>query len=240
MKTGILSFIAVATFAVAAVSCTKNDTNTLRPAPEWKGATICEDVAVDMNLPVRWGSCNIGADKVTDTGNLFCWGELEPNKDTCSLEKSVYYNPDTKAYNHDGTTMEPEEDIVTVAMTLAGEEGWRVPTVAEFQTLIDSSKVTYAKYKGVTGYVVTRLINKGVFGKPDDADNEHEGNSLFFPLTGYKYNAKVHNKGIQALYWLNELSGEKAKNAFFRYDEARTYSVTAWYAVAVRGVKSDN
>lgn len=223
MKTRIILSLTAA-ISLLAVSCEKSNGG-LEPAPDWKGGAISEEQAVDMNLPVLWGGYNVGASSVTETGNLYCWGETTV-KDVCSLESSVFYNEETKTYVHTGTTLADGEDVAAKELG----EGWRMPTKEEFKKLIDSCKVSYAKYKGVSGYVLTRLINKG-------KENESEGNSIFFPMTGYKLNATVYNKEMQALYWANEVSSDKAANVFFRYNTAGATTVTAWYAIGVRGVK---
>lgn len=43
---------------------------------------------VDMGLSVKWATMNIGAEKVSDYGDYFAWGE------TCSKEDYTYRRPE--------------------------------------------------------------------------------------------------------------------------------------------------
>ena len=36
---------------------------------------------VDLGLSVKWATCNVGAEKPTDKGDLFAWGETEPKSE---------------------------------------------------------------------------------------------------------------------------------------------------------------
>lgn len=55
---------------------------------------------VDLGLSVLWATCNIGADKMTDYGDYFAWGETCP-KTIFTHENYKYFSSSTETYTDD-------------------------------------------------------------------------------------------------------------------------------------------
>lgn len=102
---------------------------------------------VDLGLPsgLKWAKCNVGAEKETDYGDYFQWGETTPDTDY-SWATYKYCNGSsstmTKYCTHSSygtvdnkTTLEPEDDAATQIMG----GNWRMPTSTEYQTLYDET-----------------------------------------------------------------------------------------------------
>ena len=100
---------------------------------------------VDLGLPsgLKWAKCNVGAEKETDYGYYFQWGDIEDKSNAyCNRESYKYYKgfyANLTKYNNRslyGTvdnkpTLDPEDDAATQIM---GDD-WRIPTQYEFQEL---------------------------------------------------------------------------------------------------------
>ena len=145
---------------------------------------------VDLGLPsgTLWATCNIGASKPEESGNYFSWGETtgyDEGKREFDDEhykfrekkwnllgfKWIYtkYVENSKNGNVDNKlTLDKEDDAAHVQWG----EGWRMPTTAQFEELINPNYTTQELISkaGVTGLMITSKAN---------------GNSLFFPEAGY-------------------------------------------------------
>ena len=133
---------------------------------------------VDLGLPsgVKWATFNVGANSPEESGNYYAWGETSPKSSYTWLNYKWCegsYNMLTK-YNCDSskgvvdykTILDPEDDAATVNWG----QGWRIPTKAEFDELIDNCTWTWSSINGVYGYEVKSNTN---------------GNSIFLPSVGY-------------------------------------------------------
>ena len=155
---------------------------------------------VDLGLPsgTLWATCNVGADNPEDYGDYFAWGETQPksvynwstyqycmgsnNTLTKYCNKSIYgYN----GFTDNLTTLLPEDDAA--AANWGGN--WRMPTKEEFQELYNNTTVTWTQQNGVNGRLFT-------------ASN---GNSLFLPAAGDRWDDELHNAGYVGLYWSSSL-----------------------------------
>ena len=56
------------------------------------------DGLVDLGLSVKWASCNAGADKPEEVGNLYAWGEASP-KDSYSWSNYAWFRYDNDNHN---------------------------------------------------------------------------------------------------------------------------------------------
>ena len=102
---------------------------------------------VDLGLPsgLKWAKCNIGAEKETDYGDYFQWGETTPDTDYSwatykyrngSSDTLTKYCTDSDYGTVDNkTTLEPEDDAASQIM--GGK--WRMPTASEYQTLYNET-----------------------------------------------------------------------------------------------------
>lgn len=185
---------------------------------------------VDLGLPsgTLWASCNVGAVSPEDYGGYYAWAETE-EKSTYSWSNYKYSDATgRKIYKYcDGsywgtednlTTIEPEDDAATVNM---GKD-WRIPTKAEMDELFKKCKWKEEKLDGVLGVRVTGP----------------NGNSIFLPYGGYKWNDKHQNPGY-GLYWTSTLycapSAYSLDILFKEYGSSDRYAGLSIRPVRVKG-----
>ncbi len=167
---------------------------------------------VDLGLPsgTLWATCNVGANAPEEFGDYFAWGETAP--------KSVYnwdtykwcnggYNTMTKyctdsscGYNGfaDGKTeLDPEDDAAYVNWG----PSWRMPTVEQLRELCDKCTWTWTQRNGVNGQLVTGP----------------NGNTMFLPAAGYRWDESLHNVGSYGDYWSRTLGSNRQDGAYHLY-----------------------
>lgn len=126
---------------------------------KWTGPQM-----IDLGLSVKWASCNIGALKMRDTGELYAWGETE-TKNSYDLsnykfrsEGDSYYDVKFYKYNTDSTygpvdnktTLDSEDDVANIKW---GDE-WRMPTEEEIVELRKNCTWTKTSMSGINGYKI--------------------------------------------------------------------------------------
>ena len=191
---------------------------------------------VDLGLPsgLLWATCNIGANTPEDYGDYFAWGETQP-KGTYNWTTYQYCNGSNNTFTkycsnsscgYNGftdnlTTLLPEDDAVTA--NWGG--GWRMPTKEEWGELINNTTVTWTMQNGVSGRLFT-------------ASN---GNSLFLPAAGYRYNNSLYSDGGDGDYWSSTLDTDGPSRAwsfdFYSDYYGMGYS-GRYYGRSVRAVRS--
>ena len=108
---------------------------------------------VDMGLSVKWAKCNVGATTEGDKGNTYHWGSLVPMKNTSDKSQFSDYT---------GEMLPVSRDIASVAYG----NGWRYPSKAEWQELLDNCTAEYTAMNGNNGYLFTSRINGSTFFIP--------------------------------------------------------------------------
>lgn len=151
---------------------------------------------VDLGLSVKWATCNVGANSPEEYGDYFAWGEVEPksiydwstykycNGSETTLTKYNYSNIYGTVDNK--TTLEMSDD----AARANWGGGWRMPTEAEMDELREQCTWTWTIQNGVNGYKVT---------------SDKNGNSIFLPAAGYRFNSDLFDAGSHGYYWLSSL-----------------------------------
>ena len=139
---------------------------------------------VDLGLPsgLKWATCNVGATNPEEYGNYFAWGETEPKT---IYSYGTYY--DYHVINNESGQYFVL-DCIDDAANVNWGGAWRMPTNDEWSELIDNCTWTWTddyNGTGVAGLIVTSNIN---------------GNSIFLPAAGYRYNDGLH-AGYIGLYW---------------------------------------
>lgn len=128
--------------------------------------SVDDSYAVDLGLSVKWASKNIGAENNYDSGDYFAWGEVA-SKTNFTQQNYVWYNSSTKLYtnycNEDNygnitkqTTLDTSDDAAVV--NWGGK--WRMPTLKEWNALIDSCfwvRTNNYNGKGVGGYIIYKV-----------------------------------------------------------------------------------
>ena len=134
---------------------------------------------VDLGLPsgTRWATCNIGATTPEDYGYYYAWGE--------TTTKNVY-NESTYTYADSPVILPASAD----AATANWGEGWRMPTYDELNELTNNCTITWTTQNGIYGRLFTGS----------------NGNSIFLPCAGRRYDGLYYNVGDAGEYWSSSLS----------------------------------
>lgn len=162
--------------------------------------------AVDLGLSVKWANMNVGATKDSGFGSYFAWGEVKPKK-YYSWGTYIWSQGDSKFLLKYSTSdrkiqLTPSDDA---ARSNWGGE-WRMPTIEEYEELIDPAKCTWEwiTKDGVNGYKVT---------------GKKTGNSIFLPITGFRFYEGVQFRAIKGIYWTSMLySGNPNKAWCLEFD----------------------
>ena len=162
--------------------------------------------AVDLGLSVKWANMNVGANKDSGFGSYFAWGEIKP-KDYYSWDTYVWSKGNTqfllKYSVADGKTqLVPSDDA---ARANWGDD-WRMPTVDEYEELLDPDECQWdwTMKDGVNGYKVT---------------GKKTGNSIFLPITGFRFYEGVQFRAIKGIYWTSTVyTGNPIKSWCLEFD----------------------
>ena len=190
---------------------------------------------------VKWAICNVGAEKETDRGLYFQWGDIQGytadqvgRGEKCFRWDDYKYGngeifqrtTDMTKYNSsDGKTiLEPLDD--TARFHMGG--GWRMPTEKDFRTLLANT----------TNQWVTDYRGSGVSGRLfiSEADNSK---TLFFPCCGHCSGGVVYNVGSCGYYWNSSLNSSTVIYGGSLALGAWNYYITSnsrYFGFFVRGV----
>ena len=186
---------------------------------------------VDLGLSVKWATCNVGANKPEDYGDYFAWGETTTNS-TYNWSTYKYCNGSSSTltkYNNNSrygtvdnkTVLDAEDDAAAVNWGGA----WRMPTDAEMTELRGQCTWTWTTQNGVKGYRVTSNKN---------------GNSIFLPAAGYRFDSSLGGAGSLCYYWSSSLYAYDTSYACCLYftssDVAWSSSLRRCYGLSVRPV----
>ncbi len=131
---------------------------------------------VDLGLSVKWATCNVGANSLSDYGDHFAWGE--------SRAKSKYIASNSVTYTMMDMPDIAGDEIYDAARANWGGS-WRLPTASEIDELVEKCQRTWTTMDGHEGYKVTGP----------------NGNSIFLPATGFRHKAAIFSDGYVGGYW---------------------------------------
>ena len=192
---------------------------------------------VDLGLSVKWATCNVGASSPEDYGDYFAWGETTP-KDYYDWSTYKYCNGsddsltkycDKSSYGNNGFTDNKTQLELSDDAARANWGGsWRMPSNEERNELIDNCTWEWTTQNGVNGYKVTSKSN---------------GNSIFLPAAGYRYDSSLISAGSRGLYWSSSLGTDYPYYAWGVYFNSgyvyRDYGSRS-YGHSVRPVLGEN
>ena len=201
---------------------------------------------VDLGLPsgTLWATKNIGADKPSDFGLYFQWGDVQGyTQDQIGLgngqKKFASDWSDYKWLRNDAFTkyrnafvkyrnggmildiLDLEDDAANANM--GGD--WHIPTPSQIQELIDNTTSDWIKMDNVNGRLFTSKKN---------------GKSIFIPAAGYVWNGSVRNSGDSGFVWSSMLYGSYVdygqsldfnSSYVYRFGDCNRY-----FGLSVRGV----
>ena len=177
--------------------------------------------AIDLGLPsgTLWASCNVGATKPEEFGGYYAWGETQ--------EKDSYtWGNYSLCTDGDKNTCYEIEDIGGTNYDVASSKlgnGWRTPSPEQLKELVE-----YCTYQR------TNLNN--VRGSKFIGPN---GNSIFLPSAGYRWEDKVEYLGTSGLY-MSSASYYKDSSWGLCTDVNKAFVGVGWrlYGENVRPVRS--
>lgn len=226
-----LAALMLAVTVMLAVGCTKPD----EPGNGGSG-TYNGHEYVDLGLPsgTLWATCNVGASAPEGYGDYFAWGETTP-KDTYNWSTYKYCNGDigmltkycsNSSYGDHGfidnlTVLLPEDD----AATANWGNGWCMPTADQWRELRDNTITDWTTQNGIEGRLLTAL----------------NGNSLFLPAAGGRWDDELNNAGSSGYYWSSSLLTGDPYSAWYFYFHSGNYGVNndrRLRGFAVRPVRS--
>lgn len=157
---------------------------------------------VDLGLPsgTLWATCNVGASKPTEYGDLFAWGETSTKEDYSFSTYKWCENKkvDELGIPHDFTKYCTNSEYGTVdnKKVLDAEDdavnwggSWRMPTDKELRELVDGCDWTWTDdYDG-----------KGIAGQI--GKSKYNGSIIFLPAAGFGWRGFGHqHEGTHGLY----------------------------------------
>ena len=242
-KLYMLAAVALLTFGMA--SCDKDDNTTSNTTTTTTGGGSAHSTTsgqwVNLGLPsgLLWYSVNIGATSPGDYGDYYAWGETQ-TKSVYSWDTYTYVDYDSEndtftlyKYNTSSsygtvdnkTTLESSDDVATQVLG----NGARIPTIAEWQELLDNTIAVWTTVNGVAGrkYIASN------------------GNSLFLPAAGYRIDSEFNDEGPCGYYWSVKLDEDNPLYAwsmsFISYDQyLDTRGGIRLVGYSVRAVRSQN
>ncbi len=145
---------------------------------------------VDLGLSVKWATMNIGAEKISDHGGYFAWGERSSKDDyTWSAYKHGSSADDLTKYSFTDNILrlKPEDDAAAVNWGGA----WRMPTSSEWEELCNKCNCTWewTSIEETPGY---RITSKKA-GYTDKC--------IFLPAAGYFRGHAIEGAEKSAYYW---------------------------------------
>lgn len=175
---------------------------------ENNGGGLNDHDYVDLGLPsgTLWATCNFGAGSPECFGDYFAWGETE-TKGYYDWYSYKYYDADpdysiTKYNESDGlTALLPEDDIAAVFLG----DNWHIPTADQWRELRNYTITTWVTQNGVSGRLFT-------------ASN---GNSIFLPASGARWESELMLVGNTGGYWSNSVDVDNISRAWFLVFDAQ-------------------
>ena len=184
---------------------------------------------VDLGLSVKWATCNVGATKPEEYGDYFAWGETQPKR---NYDWSTYKwcngssDTQTKYCTNSSYGTVDNKNILEAADDAARANwggSWRMPTKAEQDELRNNCTWTWTTQNGVNGYKVTGT----------------NGNSIFLPAAGDRYDRSLGDAGYLGYYWSSSLNTGSPRSAWsvdFYSGYVGRYSYERYYGFSVRPV----
>lgn len=174
---------------------------------------------VDLGLPSGnlWAKTNVGAEREFYFGNHYAYGETS-TKEFYYLENYKWYDKEFNMYTKysenysDRLTQLLDEDDVAAKLW---KDNWHIPSYADYTELIDNCSSIWEEYKGVMGRRFTGL----------------NGNSIFFPASGYKYSYNQYRNELG--YYLTSISDMEQNCILFYFSDSEISNF--WLNVKYQG-----
>ena len=142
---------------------------------------------VDLGLPsgLKWATCNVGASSPEKYGNYYAWGgtttKSSYSESNCNCSRTPIWQLKSSGYIDSKGNLTSQNDAATA--NWGGD--WRMPTKTEWNELNTKCTWVWTTQNGVKGYKVTGP----------------NGNNIFLPATGYRYDLTLSSVGSDGNYW---------------------------------------
>lgn len=159
---------------------------------------------------VKWAKCNVGAEKETESGLYFQWGDTQgyTSEQVYNGEKLFTWD-DYKFSDYNNLIKYNRTDAKTVldfeydaARTNMGGS-FRMPTEEELLSLRNNTTYELTTINGVVGAKFTSKTDKTKY--------------VFFPAVGYCYNDSVKCVGSFGYYWSSSLHSIGVSYAYYMF-----------------------
>ena len=145
---------------------------------------------VDLGLPsgLKWAICNVGATSPEQPGMYFAWGGAKgyTSEDIDSNVRSF----NVAEYTGNSASLISDDLIGKCdAAHIYMKGSWRTPINKDFTELVKNTYKTWIddyNKTGVSGLLLTSKTN---------------GNSIFFPASGFCYNSLIGRMNSGGFYW---------------------------------------
>lgn len=144
--------------------------------------------AVDLALPsgLLWCEHNVGAATPYEDGLYFSWGNITGHTGTDGYDFGTNNNGPYASTPGAALTGSISTNNTYDAARHNMGAPWRMPTVGEFQELKTQCDSEWTDEDGIAGRRFTSRIN---------------GNSIFFPASGYRSGTGLSQRGMVGYYW---------------------------------------
>ena len=167
---------------------------------------------VDLALPsgLLWCEHNVGATTPYEHGLYFSWGNVEGHAEGSGYDFSDAVYAQTAGAALTGNI--PVNNTYDMARHNMGSPS-RLPTMGEFVELNNNCDSEWTDEDGVAGRRFTSRIN---------------GNSIFFPASGYYNGTSLNYRGSDGYYWSSTWYSETVARSL-NFDSAGVYPQNYYY-----------
>ncbi len=184
-----------------------------------------KDVDFGPKFSVLWATCNLGATSPAENGNYYACGE--------TTTKSSYDNDDTYTASGLDSDLDNKHDAAynyeyELGKKL-GDKGYRMPTKAEFDVLLEASNCvkdwkTETDEYGVAGYEFT-----------------NDYGTIFLPAAGCRTATNLTGSGVTGYYWTSVCyEASRFRNLYFNGSSAQMTISQGYKGYSVRPIRSLN
>lgn len=181
--------------------------------------------SVDLGLSVQWATFNVGAVAPDELGEYFAWGETE--------EKEWY---SAESYHFDSETpLEANHD----AARLKWGNGWRMPTKAEIDELVDFNLCRWDWIEQGSRILLNDkdivVSHNGYLVSSKKASSLD--NCIFLPASGFKIGNLKYKVDSEGFYWTKSPYFGYAYHLFFNPDNCYRSIYNRFIGRSIRPVR---
>lgn len=163
---------------------------------------------VDLGLPsgIKWANMNLGADKPSEFGKHYAWGETSPRPDDdYDYSQAKYEFMQNNSWINLGTTIDglldiqrSEHDAATVNMG----KMWQLPTQADFRELINNCSWSQVTVNDVNCF---KFVS-----------NKYPNRYIIMPQAGYRSGTGIDNSNEGVYMSSNQYNDDQAYHIYLK------------------------